>query len=59
MIQESFEFEAPKGHNFLAERRVKHPMDISVDLTDANDYWFMITHVELSPIKPNDEISED
>jgi hypothetical protein len=34
-------------------------MDISIDLTDPNDYWFMITHVELSPIKPNDDTSED
>jgi len=59
MIQESFEFLAPKGYNFLAERRIRHPMDIAIDLTDPNDYWFMITHVELSPIKHNDEQSDE
>lgn len=59
MIQESFEFEAPKGYNFLAERKILHPMDIAINLTDPNDYWFMITHVELTPMKTNDDQSDD
>ncbi len=50
-MQESFEFNAPKTYNFIATPKCRQPNDFSINLSDPNDYWFMITHVEVSPNK--------
>jgi hypothetical protein len=58
-MQEQFEFNAPKSYNFLSEARQRNPKDFSIDLTDSNDYWFMVTHVEVSPLKPDNDQGEE
>lgn len=57
-MQEPFEFNAPKFYPFLAENKRRDTADYSLDLTDPNDYWFMVTHVELSPQKEDDSDEE-
>ena len=58
-MQEPFEFNAPKAYPFLVEHKQRDPADFSLDLTDPNDYWFMVTHVDLSPQKDLEEDEEE
>jgi hypothetical protein len=58
-MQDPFEFNAPKTYQFLAAPRQRDPADFGLNLTDPNDYWFMVTHVEISPKKQQDEDGEE
>lgn len=58
-MQESFEFNAPKTYNFLTLPKHRHPNDYSINLADPSDYWFMITHVEVSPTKMSEDSHEE
>lgn len=44
-----FEFNAPKFYNFLNEPAKSDA--IEVDIQKPNDYWFLVAHAELTPIK--------
>lgn len=59
MQRPEFDFDAPRNYNFFKPSAARAPHDYSINLADPNDYWFMITHVEVSPVKEEQESDDE